>query len=61
MEQPPFVEEGPCEICHERPADYLGIVCSYCKDAIDNGEEWTVAYDQVLFRLREAEAEEEYP
>jgi hypothetical protein len=50
-------EEGPCAICHERPAEYLDLVCWVCKDAIDANEPWTLAYEDVVFRLREAEAE----
>ena len=52
-------EEGVCEMCHTRPAEYLGLVCATCKDAIDADELWTHEHDELLFRLREAEAEEE--
>jgi hypothetical protein len=52
-------DEGVCEMCHARPAEYLGLVCATCKDAIDADELWTHEHDELLFRLREAEAEEE--
>jgi hypothetical protein len=50
-------EEGPCAICRARPAEYLELVCSTCKAAIDADEPWTHEHDEVLFRLRELEAE----
>ncbi len=52
-------DEGLCELCHERPAEVLGLVCEQCKDAIDHDEVWTHEHEEVLFRLREAEADEE--
>ena len=52
-------DEGVCEMCHARPAEYLGLVCATCKDAIDADELWTHEHDELLFRLREAEADEE--
>ena len=52
-------DEGVCEMCHARPAEHLGLVCATCKDAIDADEPWTHEHDELLFRLREAEAEEE--
>jgi hypothetical protein len=52
-------DEGVCEMCHARPAEYVGLVCAACKDAIDADEPWTHAHDELLFRLREAEADEE--
>jgi hypothetical protein len=56
---PVIREEGLCELCRERPAEVLGLVCDVCKDAIDRDEPWTHAYEEVLFRLREAEGDEE--
>ncbi len=47
-------------MCQRRPAQYLGLVCYECKAAVDNNEEWTTAYDDVLFQLRQLEEEEEY-
>ncbi len=52
--------EGVCQMCQRRPAQYLGLVCYECKAAVDNNEEWTTAYDDVLFQLRQLEEEEEY-
>jgi len=52
-------DEGLCELCHERPAEVLGLVCEPCKDAIDRDEAWTHEHEEVLFRLGEAEADEE--
>ena len=56
---PVIREEGLCELCRERPAEVLGLVCQVCKDAIDRDEPWTHAHEEALFRLREAEADEE--
>jgi hypothetical protein len=56
---PSTPDEGLCELCHERPAEVLGLVCGTCKDAVDRDEAWTREHDEVLFRLREAEADEE--
>jgi hypothetical protein len=56
---PTIREEGLCELCHERPAEVLGLVCSECMDAIERDEPWTHEHEEVLFRLREAEADEE--
>jgi hypothetical protein len=52
-------DEGVCALCHAHPAEVLGLVCGACKDAIDADEPWTHEHEEVLFRLREAEAEEE--
>ncbi len=52
-------EEGLCELCRERPAEVLGLVCEPCREAIDRNEPWTHEHDEVLFRLREAEADED--
>jgi hypothetical protein len=52
-------DEGVCAICHAAPAEVLGLVCGACKDAIDADEPWTHVHEEVLFRLREAEGEEE--
>ncbi|MBM3944141.1 MAG: hypothetical protein FJ317_01450 [SAR202 cluster bacterium] len=59
MTQPVF-DEGLCEMCKKRPVQYLGLICIECKDAIDRNEEWTLEHDDLLFRLRELEAEEEF-
>ena len=56
---PPNVDEGPCAVCHERPAEVLGLVCGPCKDAIDADEPWTHAHAEVIERLLALEAEEE--
>ena len=56
---PTIREEGLCELCHERPADVLDLVCGTCMDAIERDEPWTHEHEEVLFRLREAEADEE--
>jgi hypothetical protein len=53
------VEEGPCAICHARPAEVFGLVCGVCKDAIDNDEPWTHAHAETIERLNALEAEEE--
>lgn len=55
----PVPDEGLCELCRERPAEVLGLVCGPCRDAVERDEPWTHAFDDVLFRLREAEALEE--
>lgn len=55
------IEEGLCAMCRERPAEVLGLVCDRCKAAVDADEPWTHAHDEVLFRLREAEAELDDP
>jgi len=52
-------EEGLCELCRERPAEVLGLVCDACKDAVDRDEPWTHEHEDVLFRLREAEGDED--
>ena len=52
-------DEGLCELCRERPAEILGLVCETCKQAVDLDEAWTHQHEDLLFRLREAEAEEE--
>ncbi len=52
-------DEGLCELCHERPAEVLGLVCASCKDAVDRDEAWTHEHEELLFRLQEAEADEE--
>jgi len=52
-------EDGLCELCHERPAEIVGLVCVTCHAAIERDEPWTHAFEEVLFRLREAEADEE--
>ena len=52
-------DEGPCAVCHARPAEVLGLVCGPCKDAIDAAEPWTLAHADVIERLHLAEAEEE--
>jgi hypothetical protein len=46
-------------VCHERPAEVLGLVCGPCKDAIDADEPWTHAHAEVIERLHALEAEEE--
>jgi len=52
-------EEGLCELCRERPAEVLGLVCDACKAAVDRDDPWTHEHEDVLFRIREAEADEE--
>jgi hypothetical protein len=52
-------EEGLCELCRERPAEVLGLVCDPCWKAIEEDEPWTRGHTELLFRLREAEADEE--
>jgi hypothetical protein len=52
-------EEGVCEMCRARPVEYVGLVCASCKAAIDADEPWTRAHEELLFRLREAEADDE--
>lgn len=56
---PVIREEGLCELCRERPAEVLGLVCDVCEDAIDRDEPWTHEHEELLFRLREAESVEE--
>jgi hypothetical protein len=56
---PPNADEGPCAMCHARPAEVHGLICGPCKDAIDRDEPWTHAHEEVVERLRAAEAEEE--
>ena len=55
------VEEGPCVICHERPAEVYGLVCGVCKAAIDADEPWTRAHVGVIEELRQLEEEDERP
>lgn len=55
------VDEGPCAICSERPAEVLGLVCSVCKLAIDADEPWTHAYPEVLEQLRMLEEDDDRP
>ncbi len=50
---------GVCAMCHQRPAEYLELICDRCKEAIDNNEEWVVDYPDILFQLAELEGEEE--
>ena len=55
------VDEGPCAICGERPAEVLGLVCPVCKLAIDADEPWTHAHPEVLERLRALEEDDDRP
>lgn len=55
------VDEGPCAICHERPAEVLGLVCPICKLAIDADEPWTHAHPEVLEQLRALEEDDDRP
>jgi hypothetical protein len=59
MDPIPTYDEGLCEMCHARPAEYVGLLCGDCKRAVDADEPWTHEFDELLFRLREAEADEE--
>ncbi len=52
-------DEGLCELCRERPVEVLGLVCNTCKDAVDRDEAWTHEHEELLFRLREAEGDED--
>ena len=54
------VEEGICAMCERRPADYLGLICQTCSDAVERNEPWTRAFDDVLAELRDLEEEEQY-
>ena len=51
---------GVCQMCERAPAEHYGLVCFQCLDAVDRAEPWTLAYEEVLFRLRELEEELEY-
>jgi hypothetical protein len=57
-EKGPVGEQGLCQMCGKRPADYLELICLTCQEAVEAGEPWTLKHKDLLDQLREAEAEE---
>lgn len=60
QEKSAFQEEGLCQMCKKGPAEHLGLACSLCKGAMEDGEAWTLQHEDLLLQLQEMELEEQY-